>query len=201
MRGSSKGKMRKTTNLFHCRQAPPEKNGFSGQRWWIMLLAPVLLATLFHSPLLAAGGEIKIPEGVELFENEGQDHVEDGVHIFYKTDPPTSGTHAGRWLPASVYGLGEAKTELLVHNLEHGNIVIYFDRSVLSKSDLKPLFTLAKKHIGQWDGILLVERNDKEHPMILTAWRAMLRLSKVDMKRISSFVDTFRGRGPENRVR
>lgn len=193
--------MRKGTNQIYGYQAHFEKSIFSGRRWGIMLIVPVLLATLFQSPLLAADGGIAVPEGVELFEDEGQDHVEDGVHIFYKTDPPTSGTHAGRWLPASVYGLGEAKAELLVHNLEHGNIVIYFDRSVLSKSELKPLFKLAKKHIGQWDGILLVERNDKKHPMILTAWRAMIRLNKVDMERISSFVDTFRGRGPENRVR
>ncbi len=182
------------------KQIDREKSPFA-RRWLVVPLVLAMIITFFHFPLFAADGKIEIPQGVELFENEGQDHVDDKVHIFYKTDPPTSGTHAARWLPASVYGIGEAKPELLVHNLEHGNIVIYFDRSVLSESDLKPLFNLAKKHIGQWDGILLVERNDKKHPIILTAWRAMLRLKKVDMKRILSFEDTFRGRGPENRVR
>ncbi|MFQ5780474.1 MAG: DUF3105 domain-containing protein [Nitrospiria bacterium] len=153
------------------------------------------------SPIPVANGGVKIPEGVEIFESEGQEHVADGVHVFYKTDPPTSGPHSNRWLPASIYEIGEAKPELLVHNLEHGNVVIYFDRSALSQSDLEPLVALAKKHIGQWDGILLVGRNDKAHPIILTAWRVLLRLKKVDMERVSSFVDAFRGRGPENPVR
>lgn len=173
----------------------------AAKRWLICLLNLTILFALSHAPLLAAGDEIEIPKGVELFESEGQDHVEGKVHVFYKTDPPTSGAHASRWLPASVYGIGEAASELLVHNLEHGNIVIYFDHSVLSKEELEPLFKLAKQHLGQWDGILLVERDDKKHPIILTAWRAMLRLKKVDMKRVLSFVDTFRGRGPEHRVR
>lgn len=188
-------------HLFRYHQETRKRKYHPGRRWLVAPVALAMLVTLFHSPLLAADDRIEIPEGVELFEDEGQDHVADEVHIFYKTDPPTSGTHSNRWLPASVYGVGEAKPELLVHNLEHGNIVIYFDRSVLSQSDLDPLFKLAKKHIGQWDGILLVGRKDKEHPIILTAWRAMLRLTKVDMNRVSSFVDTFRGRGPENPVR
>lgn len=145
--------------------------------------------------------DIRVPEGVEFFENEGQNHVREGVRVSYKTDPPTSGSHYDRWAPASVYEAGEVAPELLVHNLEHGNIVIYFDRSRLTQPEVDALIELQKKHIGQWDGVLLVAREDQLNPIVLTAWRTILRLEGYDRNKVSEFVDTFRGRGPENPVR
>jgi hypothetical protein len=152
-------------------------------------------------PMPAAESRMKLPEGVELFDNEGQNHVADGTRVPYKTDPPTSGPHYNRWMPPSVYEAGEAAPELLVHNLEHGNIVIYFNRSALGKNGVDELVELSKKYIGQWDGVVLVAREDKEYPVILTAWRAMRRLKQYDKGKVVEFLDTFRGRGPENPVR
>jgi hypothetical protein len=146
-------------------------------------------------------GGIKVPEGVELFENEGQTHVADGTKVLYKTDPPTSGSHHNRWMPPSIYEAGEAAPELLVHNLEHGNVVIYFNRSALGKNELDALVELSKKYIGQWDGVVLVAREDKEYPVILTAWRSLLRLKQYEKEKVLAFLDAFRGRGPENPVR
>ncbi len=142
-----------------------------------------------------------VPEGVEFYENEGHGHIPEGTRGFYKTDPPTSGPHDPRWLPPSIYEASETRPELLVHNLEHGNIVIYFDRSVLAPDDVKWLKQLTQKHLGQWDGMLMVTREDKKHPVVVTAWRAILRLEGLDKKKVLQFVDTFRGRGPENPVR
>lgn len=142
-----------------------------------------------------------IPEGVEFFDNEGHDHLPENSISFYKTDPPTSGPHSPRWLPPSIYEANETTRELLVHNLEHGNIVIYFNRALLSDAEFKWLSELTHQHIGQWDGILMVARDDKEHPLILTAWRAMLRMKGFDQEKVLKFVDAFRGRGPENPVR
>ncbi|MFQ5587221.1 MAG: DUF3105 domain-containing protein [Nitrospiria bacterium] len=142
-----------------------------------------------------------VPEGVEFYENEGHGHIREGTRSFYKTDPPTSGPHDPRWLPPSVYEASETRPELLVHNLEHGNIVLYFDRSALSAEEVKWLKDLTHKYLGQWDGMLMVTRDDKEHPVIVTAWRAILRLKGLDKKKVLEFVDAFRGRGPENPVR
>ena len=142
-----------------------------------------------------------IPEGVELYENDGHEHLERGKRSFYKTDPPTSGPHDPTWLPPSVYQAEETRPELLVHNLEHGNIVIYFDPSVLKASEVAWLTELTKQYLGQWDGVLMVTRNDKEHPVILTAWRAIFRLKELEKEKAFAFVDAFRGRGPENPVR
>jgi len=142
-----------------------------------------------------------IPEGVELYENEGHGHLEDGTRSFYKTDPPTSGPHDPTWLPPSVYKAEETRPELLVHNLEHGNVVIYFNPAVLKPSEVKWLTKLSQQYLGQWDGVLMVTRNDKAHPLILTAWRAIFRLKGLEKEKVLAFVDAFRGRGPEHPVR
>ncbi len=139
--------------------------------------------------------------GLEFFPGEGQTHVEEGTRVTYKTDPPTSGFHYARWLPPGVYEIDKAKPEVLVHNLEHGNIVIYFDRGQLSKVDLDQLLEMPKKYAGQWDGVILVAQKGLKTPIILTAWRAKLPLGQYDTKKVNQFLDAFRGRGPENPIR
>ncbi len=142
-----------------------------------------------------------LPEGVEYYENDGHEHLAQGKRSFFSTDPPTSGPHDPSWLPPSIYKAEETRPELLVHNLEHGNVVIYFNPDTLPKADIAWLTKLTKQYLGQWDGMLMVTREDKEHPIILSAWRANLRLKGLDKKRVLGFVDFFRGRGPENAVR
>lgn len=153
------------------------------------------------SPVPPQFAGMKLPEGILFFDDEGQNHVEPGTHATYKTDPPTSGPHYQKWAAPGVYEAGAVQPELLVHNLEHGNIVIYFDRSVLSKVEMDELVALPKKYADQWDGVLLVGLKNKEKPLILTAWRAMLPLKGYDKEKILNFLEVFRGRGPEKRVR
>jgi hypothetical protein len=37
--------------------------------------------------------------------------------------------------------------------------------------------------------------------VVLTAWRKILKLDEFDPAAAAAFIDKFRGRGPENRVR
>lgn len=171
---------------------------------WSFLIVLVLILVLSFSQVFAQGDPPlppDIPEGVEFFDNEGHDHLPENSISFFRTDPPTSGPHSFRWLPPSIYKADETTRELLVHNLEHGNIVIYFNRTLLSGSNVKWLSELTNQYLGQWDGVLMVERDDTEHPLILTAWRAMLRMKGLDQGKVLKFVEAFRGRGPENPIR
>jgi len=140
-------------------------------------------------------------EGILFFPDEGRTHVPKDTRVTYKTDPPTSGFHFDKWLPPSVYEEDTAEPELLVHNLEHGNVVIYFDKARLGKAEIEALVALPKKHAGQWDGVLLVSKKGLSSPVTLTAWRVILRLKAYDAEKISAFLDAFLGRGPENPVR
>ena len=64
---------------------------------------------------------------IETHADEGQDHVRDGKTVSYDASPPTSGPHYS--VPAEP-GFYEADSgiepERLVHNLEHGQIVIWY---------------------------------------------------------------------------
>lgn len=180
-----------------------EQGSIRGGRWSFLIALVLILAFPFSQVFAQREQPIppNVPEGVEFFDNEGHDHIPENSLSFFKTDPPTSGPHSLRWLPPSIYKANETTRELLVHNLEHGNIVIYFNRALLSDADFKWLSELTNQYLGQWDGMLMVARDDKEHPLILTAWRAMLRMKGLDQEKVTKFVEAFRGRGPENPVR
>ena len=49
----------------------------------------------------------------------------DSESVFYITLPPTSGDHWERWADCGFYDSG-LPDELIVHNLEHGNIVVSY---------------------------------------------------------------------------
>ena len=136
----------------------------------------------------------------EQFPLEGESHVSPETKGTYKTDPPTSGNHYGSTAEPKFYSTS-VPPELLVHNLEHGHIVIYYNESRLSADDILKIRNLTDRYRGPWDAVLAVPRADIQHPLILTAWRRMLKLPRYDDNTVTAFVDKYRGRGPERRVR
>ncbi|MDB4895992.1 MAG: hypothetical protein JWN15_2254 [Firmicutes bacterium] len=142
---------------------------------------------------------VSIP-GLEFSTCKGSTHVPDGQKVNYDTDPPLSGDHWAVPTAPGFYTVAQTP-ERLVHALEHGNVVIYYDPAKLPAADLEPLKALAKQYAGQWDGIVVVPRTDAKNPLILTAWENALRLPGYDKAKVDQFVDAFRGRGPENPVR
>ena len=75
---------------------------------------------------------------VEDHEEEGDQHVDGDVK--YETSPPTSGDHFETPADAGFYP-DEVPEETLVHNLEHGQIVIWYnpDASEELKNNLREL--------------------------------------------------------------
>ncbi len=136
----------------------------------------------------------------EQFPVEGEAHVAPGTKIPYKTDPPTSGNHSSSTAEPKFYTT-PVPPELLVHNLEHGNIVIYYDESRLNADDILKIRSLTDRYRGPFDAVLAVPRSDPAHLLILTAWTRMLKLTRYDPEAVARFVDRYRGRGPERRVR
>ena len=71
---------------------------------------------------------------VEESEAEGQEHVEDGTDIEYGTQPPSSGNHYGTPADAGFYD-SAIPEEQAVHNLEHGQIVVWYSSSACRRHD------------------------------------------------------------------
>ncbi|MEX2425246.1 MAG: DUF3105 domain-containing protein [Thermomicrobiaceae bacterium] len=189
------------------RQTPRSKS--KEQSWlnsrvlWIVgaILGVIILAPIVMGLLDGGDGTPEALAGVvEEFPDDGQDHVEEGTDVDYETDPPTSGPHYPRWAPPDIYRQ-VVEDELLVHNLEHGHIVIYYSPEQLSDEAVTKITELTNEYDGDWDAVLAVPRPDMENELTLTAWTYMMELDEYDEELIDEFVDAYRGKGPENPVR
>jgi len=134
---------------------------------------------------------------VETFPSEGQMHVPEGSPVTYNTDPPTSGAHYPSPWPGGFYDT-EIAAGYLVHSLEHGAVVIYYNAPALTTAQIDTLRARAAAHPGSFSQVVVVPRNDPVYPVILTAWTHRLRLTSYAQNRIDDFIGTFRGHGPEN---
>ena len=128
---------------------------------------------------------------------QGADHIARGqVHAAYNSDPPTSGPHYVDTLDAGFYETPQLD-ELLVHNLEHGHIVISYDCSRLTDCDttkqrLRSIFNAD----NGWK-VTIVPRQNKDAAIALTAWGWLDKMDTFDEERIRKFIDAWRDKGPE----
>ncbi len=136
--------------------------------------------------------------GVTNVPSEGGGHLRPGQSVTYRGNPPTSGIHNPKWTAPGVHGDPQSSTRL-VHALEHGNIVIYYDRP--DPAVMQTLRVWAGLYRGQWSGIVVTPRPGIGKAVLLTAWNRTFRLDPFDAAAAAAFIDRYRGRGPENRVR
>ncbi len=162
-----------------------------GLFWWQSSAAKRAFAEL------AEGGEA-ILDQVQSSRSDGRRHLDPGERHFYASRYPTSGPHEPVWTRPGFYESAQPPTRL-VHALEHGNIVIYYDRPgpevEATLRDWADLFT------GQWDGVVVSKDSGLGEGLVLTAWTKRLDMDSFDAPAAAAFVDAYRGRGPENPVR
>jgi hypothetical protein len=133
----------------------------------------------------------------EAVELQIAQHVEPGqAHPDYNSDPPTSGWHLATAIPAGFYDAPQVD-EALVHNLEHGHIVIAYDCGKLADCD--EVKARLRAIVDRYDGwkVTVVPRQNKDTPLALTAWGRIDRLDDYDEARITAFIDAYRDQGPE----
>lgn len=147
---------------------------------------------------LIAQGKAGLQARVITHPDSGRGHGTIGVSIVYATDPPTSGVHWPNWTTPGFYDRPEPK-EKLVHALEHGNVVVYYDQP--SAEALNLIRSWQRRFTGQWDGLVVVPKQGLGQTIELTAWGKLLRLEPWDATLAAAFIDAYRGRGPENPVR
>lgn len=172
-----------------------------GAPWWSPLAGRHAAAPAGAGPGDPAAQARAAPEPVQSFPFEGFEHVPLGTSIAYRTDPPTSGPHYDMVAQPGFYEDRTPAPGLLVHNLEHGHVVIYYSRGLLGTEARSYLQELTQRYRGTWDAVLAVPRDDDRYELILTAWQHMQRLPAFERQAVDAFVDRFRGRGPEHPVR
>jgi hypothetical protein len=136
---------------------------------------------------------------------QGAEHVPVGVpHEPYNSEPPTSGPHYDVPAEAGFYDIAPPD-EQLVHNMEHGHVIIWYNCSDLSDADCNRLKdqirdTMSRAGTSRMTGTLklvAVPRTTLDVRLALTAWGRLDELQEFDRERILAFVRAFRDRAPE----
>jgi len=137
---------------------------------------------------LEAGRAAAGSKGVQTFPEAGRDHIDPGEQPDnWNSTPPTSGDHLQNPLPPGVYN-SEQDMRALVHNLEHGYVVIVYkgigDDQVAQLRQFAEAREGSKLVLAPWSGL-------ESNGVALAAWRNLELLQRVNMDVVQAFVNDF----------
>lgn len=127
------------------------------------------------------------------------DHVPDGTRVQYSTNPPTSG---GMWNGEATWGVQRTPPadELMMHNLEHGGVIISYNAAKVDAPTIDKLTQLTRAVRGSVRRCVILTprssiRDDK--PIALTSWGVLATLDAYDEAAIRAFLRDNMNNGPE----
>jgi Protein of unknown function (DUF3105) len=189
--------------------------GSSLPDWRLLLIGGVVVVGILILALVLLFGGAPNPNAGVQHPDAGTTHVSPGVDCRspgapcgadpYSSLPGTSGPH---WDPSGianwgVYSTPQPETQV-IHNLEHGGIVVWYDPERLDAEGIDALTSYVNAQVGSgvsgrykfilspWGG------NDPlPAPVVATAWRYSLELETADTDAIGAFARARYGRSPE----
>lgn len=190
--------------------------GSSLPDWRLLAIGGVLLIGVSITVLVILLGSGPNPNTGVSQPDDGGAHVPDGATcrsepascqltaVPYSSVPATSGP---MWNTPANWGVYStpANESQVVHNLEHGGVVIWYDPAALEGAALAGLSQYVNTQVasgvaGRYKFILSPwgGADDLGSPIVVTAWRAVLELEEADTDVIDDFVRARYGRSPEN---
>ena len=108
-------------------------------------------------------------------------------HAPYNSDPPTSGPHLPYIAPWGVH-TRPIPPELQVHNLEDGGVLVQYS------CECPELVDKLRAVVRKYDKyVILAPYPSMKSRIALTAWTRIDRLEEFDERRITRFIDAYRG--------
>ncbi|HVM18112.1 MAG TPA: DUF3105 domain-containing protein [Gaiellaceae bacterium] len=193
----------------------PRAPGAGRPRWLLPAIgaavALVALAAILGFTLLRGDGAAAFTDAgceVETYPSQGQDHVEELPEGFeYNSFPPTTGPHHGVPAPWGTYD--EPVDPLrLVHNLEHGGVVVQYGDEVQQTE----IDAILEWYRDDPNGKIVAPLPALENDIALTAWTApetpegqetnvgegvVARCPRFDRDAFDAFKERYGFRGPE----
>lgn len=162
----------------------------------VLLIGAVVVVVVV---LFAGGGGGRVGERQV---DQGGGHIADGtIGGPYSSSPATSGEHWNNPANWGVYTLAAPAIESqVIHNLEHGGIVIWYQPALTSEEDITTLTNWTEQQVrsakfkvilSPWTGA------DFGHPIAVTAWDWLLYLDTADTGQIRAFLDDHYQQSPE----
>lgn len=117
---------------------------------------------------------------------EGRSHLQQGQDPpEYRTNPPTSGDHAGAPAPFGVY-TDTVAPERLVHSLEHGGTVVHYRPDDLTEEQIIELEEFIDNEFP--NGAILNPNPDIPAPIAMAAWQNSQTCERVAIPVVRNFI-------------
>ncbi len=167
----------------------------------ILLVGVVVLALVF---LFGGGGSPNGGGAVGRRQPDaGNNHVSPGTQGGpYTSVPASSGSHwssADSPAPWGVYTNAQPQ-ERVLHNMEHGGTVIWYQPARLDAAGVAALTTFVKQQITTTQFKLILTPwagADFGHAVAVTSWDWLLYLDTADTNAVRTFLDAHYGNAPE----
>lgn len=119
----------------------------------------------------------------------------------YNSDPPTSGPHYASELDAGFYdtNIYQYPAGYLVHNLEHGYIIFWYNCDLLDKSGCDELKSQIRTVMDELGNVKLIAYpwNTTDVPLVMTSWARLQKFDTFDMETAKAFYRANLNRAPE----
>ncbi len=164
----------------------------------------VLVALVGAAYVLWLALRPSVGESVPIMAETG--HIQDGQEPGpYNSDPPTSGPHYASDLRAGFYddtdqaGLPEHPEGYLVHNLEHGYVIFWYNCNLISELECSDLKSQIRTVMDEFNEVKVIAFpwESIEVPVVMTSWGKMQRFGEFDQQVAKTFVERNRNRSPE----
>jgi len=119
----------------------------------------------------------------------------------YNSDPPTSGLHYAEEAEAGFYdsNIYTYPAGYLVHNLEHGYIIFWYNCDLLSENECSELKTQIQSVMDELGGIKMIAYPWPaiDVPVVLTSWGRIQKFETFDPEQAKAFYRANLNHAPE----
>ena len=119
----------------------------------------------------------------------------------YNSDPPTSGLHYAEEAQTGFFdeNIYTYPAGYLVHNLEHGYIIFWYNCDLLDESDCSELKSQIRSVMDELGGIKMIAYpwSSTDVPLVMTSWGRMQRFEIFDAEQVKAFYRANLNKAPE----
>ncbi|MGH2773544.1 MAG: DUF3105 domain-containing protein [Actinomycetota bacterium] len=129
---------------------------------------------------------------IKSYKIGARDHIQTTAKTpNYNSNPPTSGPHLGQTSP---WGSQDETVDkkMLVHNLEHGGIVVHYKG--IAEADADKVAEIADSYS---DGVISQPNDELKDKVAMAAWGKAQTCEKVSERVIRAFIKERCNKGPE----
>lgn len=170
----------------------------AGAAGFVLLIGLVVFLNIRNSQPVA---------GEEKFSSQGSYHMPDGgvSPVAYNSTPPTSGPHYSGLAAWRSYTEPQ-RYETLLHNLEDGGVIVYYQCPDGCPETLKQLDEIVTPYLNAGRKVILTPndpnfREGSSQPLhqdlgvkiAVVAWQRLLTMDEVDAQQIRTFIDRYEG--------